>query len=76
MGRAAGQRGRNHRRRVVIMDIRLTRLIRSNRVEALRGLLAQREQLEYTGDSSVIRRELAKAEAELQALGQEQPRGS
>jgi hypothetical protein len=58
------------------MDIRLTRLIRSNRVEALRGLLAQREQLEYTGDSSVIRRELAKAEAELQALGQEQPRGS
>jgi hypothetical protein len=58
------------------MNIRLTRLIRSNRVEALRGLLAQREQLEYEGDSAVIRRELEKAESELQAVEQEQPRES
>jgi hypothetical protein len=57
------------------MDIRLTRLIRSNRVEALRGLLAQREQLEYEGDSALIRRELQKAEAELEAVEREQPRG-
>ena len=60
------------------MDIRLTRLIRSNRVEALWGLLAQRERLEYTGDSSRIRRELEKAEAELREVEQreETPQGS
>jgi hypothetical protein len=54
---------------VIIMDSRLKRSILEFRVRSLRGHIAHLERLEYPGDSSGAKRELAKAESELQALG-------